>query len=507
MLTRKKVQTTLLLIFGIIIVVNLLSDRIFVRLDFTADQRYSLSQATKDILADLNDPVTVNAYFSEDLPPDVAKVRQDFKDLLIEYGNNSDGQVVFEFLNPNVDQETEMKAQQAGIQPIMINVRERDQVKQQRAYLGAIVQLGEKKDIIPFVQPGSAMEFALSSSIKKLSAKTRPKVAFLQGNGEPSLEAMQQLNAELQVLHDVSTINFRDTAGVPNDINTLAIVAARDTMPDFYFNYLEDFVARGGRLLLAINTVDRNQQTGAGENVYTGLSDWLKKYGVDVEHNFLVDVNCSQVMVQQQQGMFKFNTPVRFPYIPIITNFAQHPITQGLEAVVLPFASPIKISPADTSISVIPLASTSDKSGVQTPPVQFDINKRWGATDFTVPSLPVAVAVEGTLNGNSNAKMVVFSDGDFAVNGEGQNAQKLQDDNVSLMVNSIDWLSDDTGLVELRTKGVTSRPIDQTLEDGTKTFLKYLNFLLPIFLIIGYGIYRFQVRRKLRNKLMNVDYV
>ena len=103
--------------------------------------------------------------------------------------------------------------------------------------------------------------------------------------------------------------------------------------------------------------------------------------------------------------------------------------------------------------------------------------------------------------------MVVISDGDFLVNGDGQNARQLQPDNISLAVNSIDWLSDDTGLVELRTKGVTSRPLDPSLEDGTKTFLKYLNFLLPIILIIAFGIIRFQIRRNIRNKLMQTSYV
>jgi ABC-type uncharacterized transport system involved in gliding motility auxiliary subunit len=103
--------------------------------------------------------------------------------------------------------------------------------------------------------------------------------------------------------------------------------------------------------------------------------------------------------------------------------------------------------------------------------------------------------------------MIVFSDGDFVINGEGQQAQQLQEDNINLMANSIDWLSDDTGLIGLRTKGVTSRPLDASLEDATKSFLKYFNFLLPILLIIIYGIFRFQSRRKIRNKLMNVTYV
>ena len=178
MLTKRKIQITILLVFAILILVNLLSTKLFFRLDFTEDKRYSLSDATENILENLNEPVTVTAYFSEDLPPDISKVRQDFRDLLVEYSNKSGSMVVYEFVNPNENQEDEMKAQQNGIQPLMINVRERDQLKQQRAYLGAIVQLGEKKEVIPFIQPGAAMEYALSTSIKKLSVDVKPKIAL-----------------------------------------------------------------------------------------------------------------------------------------------------------------------------------------------------------------------------------------------------------------------------------------------------------------------------------------
>jgi len=76
-----------------------------------------------------------------------------------------------------------------------------------------------------------------------------------------------------------------------------------------------------------------------------------------------------------------------------------------------------------------------------------------------------------------------------------------------LMTNAIDWLSDDTGLIELRTKGVTARPLDADLEDGTKTWIKYLNFLVPIILIILYGFIRLQYKKKIRNIIKTTDYV
>lgn len=507
MLTRKKVRTSILLVLGIILLLNIIASKFFFRIDYTADQRYTLSQATKDILSQLSEPVTISAYFSEDLPPNIEQVRQDFRDMLLEYSSYSDGLIVYEFINPSESQESEMKAQQSGIQPIMINVRERDQMKQQRAYLGAIVQMGDRKEVIPFIQPGAAMEYALSTNIKKLSVKDKPTIALLQGHGESSLSSIPQLYNQLSILYSIEQVTFIDTAGVPSQYKTLVVIAPKDTVPPLHFKYLDDFLNRGGRLLVALNNVNGDLSTGMGNKTSTGFETWLKQRGIEVEDNFIIDASCSNVMVRQQQGNFMMNTPVQFPYIPVITNFTKHPITDGLESVVLIFASPIRVSSADTSAIIIPLAVTSGKSGVQNAPIQFDVMKQWTLSDFPLSSLPVALLVEGKVPGTSGYKMVVFSDGDFAVNGEGENAQQLSEDNVSFMSNAIDWLSDDTGLIELRTKGVSARPLDTSLEDGTKTLLKYLNFLLPIALIIIYGVFRFQLKRRKRNELMSTDFI
>ena len=211
------------------------------------------------------------------------------------------------------------------------------------------------------------------------------------------------------------------------------------------------------------------------------------------------------VNVRQQQGMFTFNTQMTFPYLPLISNFADHPATKGLENVIFEFASSMNFT-GDTTIRYQPLAFSSEKSGTQTCPVFFNIQKRWAESDFPLSKLTLAALLEGKISGNTDSKMIVIGDGDFAVNGAGQEAHQRQPDNINLMVNSIDYLSDDTGLIELRTKGVTSRPIDQ-LEDGTKTLLKYLNFLLPIILIIAFGVVNAQRNRIKRMKRMYEDYV
>jgi ABC-type uncharacterized transport system involved in gliding motility auxiliary subunit len=117
-------------------------------------------------------------------------------------------------------------------------------------------------------------------------------------------------------------------------------------------------------------------------------------------------------------------------------------------------------------------------------------------------SLVVAGILEGKLSGNNNSRMVLISNGDFGIR-DTKDGAKLPQDNISLLVNSIDWLSDDTGLIELRTKEVTSRPIKH-LEDSTKALLKWINFLAPVILIIIYGLIRMQINHNKRIKRTEV---
>lgn len=495
----------ILLVLAVIVLVNIVSDKLFVRLDLTQDKRYTLSKATKDILKNLDEPVTITAYFSEDLPPDVAKTRRDFKELLTEYRNISKNKVMYAFINPNEDEKMEQEAASKGIQPVLINMRDKDQVKQQKAYLGAIIQKGEQTDVIPFMQPGTAMEYALSTSIKKLCVTDKLVIGFLQGHGEPDLTQMQQAVTDLSVLYQLKGVNLTKTPDALDGIKTLAIVAPKDSIQAYDLQKIDEFIAKGGKVYIAMNRVDGKLQEQRGESITTGLEGWLAAKNIIVENNFVIDASCASVGVQQTQGMFTMTTQVQFPYIPIITHFADHAITKGLEQMVAQFVSTIAYT-GDSTLTFTPLVFTSDKAGTLSSPLYFDIQKQWTDADFPLASLPVGALFEGHIDGNSNAKMVVIGDGDFAINGPRQQAHQQNADNINLMVNSIDYLSDDTGLIDLRTKGVTSRPLDD-LDSGKKQFLKLLNLLLPIILIVIIGIFRSQQQRNLRLKRMEEGYV
>jgi gliding-associated putative ABC transporter substrate-binding component GldG len=498
-----KISSTILLIVIIIIIVNILSDDYFFRIDLTDGKEYTLSRATRDILKNLDKPVTVTAYFSKDLPPNIGNISGNLKDMLIEYGNRSKGMLVYKFVNPNEKETLEQEAVKNGIQPVMINVREKDQVKQQKAYMGAVVAMGDEKEILPFLKPGSAMEYALSTAIKKLSVTNKASIAFIQGHGEPGLNELSQVNADLSILYNVEPYKLTDTADIPSKYKTIAVLRPRDTIPPMQLRKLDNFLARGGNIFLAINRVDGNFTNATGIAVSVGLEDWLKQKGITIADNFIIDASCGFVNVQQQQGNFTMSTQISFPYLPVIKKFAQNPAVKGLESVSLQFASPITFT-GDSTKKFIPLAFTSEKSGSLRAPLYFDIQKQWTQNDFPMSDLVVAAVVEGKLSGNLNSKLIVVSDGDFPVNGT-QRGSQLPADNVSLLVNSVDWLSDETGLIDLRTKEVTSRPIKE-LSDGAKTFLKWFNFITPIILILIYGLIRMQINRNKRIKRMEVNY-
>jgi ABC-type uncharacterized transport system involved in gliding motility auxiliary subunit len=168
----------------------------------------------------------------------------------------------------------------------------------------------------------------------------------------------------------------------------------------------------------------------------------------------------------------------------------------------LQFAS--SLEPADTTVNFVPLAFSSKQSNVQPAPTFFNFQKKWNETDFNRSNIPVAALISNP-GDKSKGDIIVFSDGDFVINGTGQEARQLQPDNISLFVNSVDFLSDDTGLMQLRTKTVKHRPLDQ-IKESKQTWLKALNFGLPLLLIIIIGIFRYQQSINLRNKRREENY-
>ena len=506
MQTKGSVFIKILLITAIVVVANLLFSRFSPRLDFTGDKRYTLSPATLDVLKELDQTVSVTGHFTEDVPAQFKTIKEDFENLLIEYSNRSGGNVVYNFVNPNESEETEVKTQQEGIRPIPLNVRERDKNTQQRVYLGAKLEYGENaSETIPLVDPNGSMEYELTSRIKKMASKNKPKVGIITNGGASGLAAMPQAKEQLDILYEVKDASLTDSL---QQYEVLMLLAPKDSFTNADLAALDNYLAQGKGLVLALNRVNINQQTGQGEGINTGLEIWLEQKGIQIKEEFAIDVKCGAISVPRQQGPFTFNTQVNFPYFVLASNFKGHPVTNGVEQVTFPFVSSITYTGKNNDVIYTPLVLTSAQSGAEAVPVTFDINKPLQGYNYYTSGITLASALEGKLsNGNGlPTKMVVFGDGDFAVNGQGEQAQRLSPDNINLLCNAVDWMADDSGLKDLRTKIVTARPLDAKT-DAERRNIKAFNFVLPIGLILLYGIIRSQMRKSRKRRWQNERYV
>ncbi len=508
MRSKSTILYTLLLVVGIIILINYLSNRFFFRLDLTEEKRYSLSPATKNILRSLEEPVTISAYFTKKLPPNYANLKRDFRDMLTDYQAISKGMVAYEFIDPAEDEELERKIMQKGIVQAQIGGREKDEVKIQKAYMGAEIQMGEKSEIISILQSTAGMEYFLTTSIKKLSLKSKPLVGILQGHGETALDQLSHALYGISVLNDYQPVALTDSTSELDRFSALAIISPMDSFPESHLQQMDNFLAQGKGIFIALNRVDVDLNTSAvGHSINTGLETWLSRKGININENFVLDANNMPVSVQQQAmtpfGPGIVNRRVEFPFFPIVTNFSEHAITAGLEQMVFAFVSSINFSGDSTEVFT-PIVKSSEKSGTQSVSAWINVFKEWSDNDFPLSNLTLAATLEGPIAGNVPSRMVIIADGDFPAASQ---EQQPNPDNINLLVNSIDWLSDDTGLIDLRTKGAQLRPIREDLSDGKRAFLKYMNFLLPILIIIIIGIIRFEIRRNQRIKRMEVGYV
>ena len=494
-------RISIALIFGIIAVIFLLSRQYFLRLDLTEDKQFTMSKATKTILHDLEDPVDVKAYFSNNLPADLDRVKTDFENMLVEYNNISKGKINFQFIDPGASPEAEQEAGQNGIQPILINVREKDESSQKKAFMGAVVEYGDQKEILPFIGQESAMEYELTTAIKKIAVSNKPSLGIIQGHGEPSMNQMIQTMQALSVIYSIEQFDLAAEPTVPERFQAVMFVSPRDSIPFDQYTKLDAYLAKGGKVIVAANAVNGDLSTASGTANPHTIFQWLGSLGVNVEPSFVIDASCAKVTVQQQQtGFFSFASQINFPYIPLISQFPEHPVTKGLEAVMMQFASPITYA-AGAEGSFIPIVTTSEKAGTEQAPITFDVQRQWTQASFPMSKLVLGGVVEG-VKGNPEARLVVFSDSDFFVSERGD----VNGDNVNLIVNTVEWLCDKSGLAELRTKGVVYRPI-KDLEEGERTMIKYTNFLLPLIIVAGVGIWRSQRNRNIKMRRMQERYV
>ena len=427
----------------------------------------------------------------EGLPPDKVKLGREFRHLLKEYKTISNKVFTINTIIPN-NRDKEALAEQLGIEPIAQEIAERDMVKIQKVYFGAVIQIGDKKETINIL-PTTALEYEVTRRLKEACDTTKPTIGFLRGHNEMLRQKTQLIEHELSHSAKIESMRIDQFTDL-NDYKVICIVGPKESFSKEELVRLEQYLEQGGRLYIALNhavgQISYSQNNGFINRV--GIEDMLEEFGLKINYDFVVDNYCGRILVTQDQGFLQLQSDRHFPYIPIIQNFSSHVITKGLNAMLLQFASSITNVKTTSAYTFTPLAKSSSISGVQKVPVFFDIYKTWTRKhDFNHPYNTVAALLS---NEDNNSAIVVITDADFM---QDKFFDPFYISNINFAVNSIEWLADDSGLIKLRNKYIENQSL-KVVSDSYRRFLKYTNFFLPIVLVLLIGLYQYREYKRKR---------
>ena len=500
------------LLVGILILANVISVRIFSRLDLTEGSVYTLSDASRLLVGNLEDKFLIKAFFSSELPPPYNNNRRYLQDQLDEYRAYSAGNFQYEFIDPTSNTELEQEAQRYGIPPVQVQILKENKFQVEKAYMGIVMLYGDKHEVVPVIETTRNLEYDISTTIKKLSTKDLPNIVFSTGHGEPGLEKLTAVGQTFEKQYEVETVDLKDGKPVPAGASALLIVGPSEKFSDEEKFQIDQYLMRGGRIALFLNKVQANLQSQRASVVSLNLDDLLEAYGVRINNDLVRDVRSAEIAVTQQLGFMTIQNRVPYPYLPIVGEFnTESMVVKDLRSVLLYFASSIDTTVARSrGLDLTVLASTSNRSGKQEGFFRLDPTQQFTEDMFKESHLPLAVSLEGTfrslyadtsiandtlsthvvtkLTESPPTRIVVVGDGDFM-----QDQYLGQRDNITFVNNVVDWLIDDIGLTQIRSRTIAAKPLEE-VSNNTKTILKYINMILPPFVVVVAGVVRWRVR-------------
>jgi gliding-associated putative ABC transporter substrate-binding component GldG len=533
--TKRDTLLKIAIIIGIIIVVNVIAKRVFTRVDLSKNKSYTLSTISKDIVKNLDDKMVVKGYFSEGLPAPYNNLRRNVQDLLDDYRSYSKGNLNYEFYNPTSategeNTELQKEAEKYGIQPVQIQAMDNDKMEVKKIYVGLVFLYGGKQEIIPVVQSVDNLEYEITSMIKKMTTDKKKKIGFLTGNDEYDYKKMQRINQILSAQYDLQPVDVLLNKPVPDDISALIVFSPKTEFKEHQLFMLDQYIMRGGRIAWLINKVTPNfqQQVVIGDVAKLNLDDFLANYGIRISTDLVRDMQCSSVQVQSQIGI---PISIKYPFFPMITNISKtNPAFNNIQSVTLTFASTIDTSvAAGKNVRIKPLLLSSDHSGLVKDFFilnleQFqNLDKKAIDTLFNMKNLMVGAIYEGSFksyyagktpprdtaqgsapftvspfnDSQKESRMVVIGDGDFA-----NEENRPPADNITFFVNMVDYLVDDVGLAEIRSKESSESPIEE-VSDGTKKFIKWFNLIFPPVAVLLFGLFKLSQRRMRKKSLQS----
>lgn len=525
-------NSMVVLALGILVVVNLFAVRMPLRFDLTKDKAFTLSEATKETMEKLENPVTITAYFTKDLPPPFSDNARYVKDLLEEYRARAGDNLSFAFVDPQAEETAEDKdikkdvkrdifgrqvrektsvekeLEELGIQAVEVRVLEQDQQQTKRAWMGISVRYGEEKESLPVVQDTSSLEYDLTTMIRRLTRTKTPVLAVVQGHGEPSPEeGLQRVKSALDQNYEVRPLTLTSGEGtkVPDDVDALLVIGPNAAYSDDELKAIDDFILKGKAAGFFLDRAQIDLKSFQPTAVAHGVDKLVESYGIELGSQLVGDVECAQLSVAEKRGFFTIQRPIQYPFIPTLkTLIGDSPVTRGIVGLTLPFAVPLytkKIDGVDTTV----LGRSSAKSWLEdATPESLAPQRDWQTADVTMTGPYDLIATskgllpshfDNTKKAEKEARVFVVGSSTMV------NEQVLGPPNASLFLNLVDWMVLDPKLLAMRSRGAGDAPFAPDLSDATRNATKFGTTAGVPLLVLVIGLVRWRLRAAKKKRL------
>ncbi len=495
---------------------NFIAARHFLRVDLTRNQLYAVSDASKTIMRELDDIVMVKVFFSEKLPPNLFSIRQYIGDVLDELSSYSKGNLVIQFLNPELP-EVRDEALSLGIPQVQMNIVEKDKLEVKNGFLGASVVYGDRVEILPVVQSMLNVEYDLVAAIKKVTSEEARVVGFLTGHGEPPLKELVEvvgqhrdsyslLKQALERNYEVRAIDLASDIALEG-VHTLMIAGPKTPFSDDEKYVIDQFLMKGGHIAAFLDSIQVKESLET-EILDLNLDDLLEHYGVRIGKEFVLDH--SNENASFNQGLMNFVVP--YPYwVKAVRPYFEpmNPIVSKLEAIVLPWTSPLYILEKE-GVDALELIHTTKSAWISKEPFNLDPSLTQNLSEKN--QYPISVLLKGRFTSFFSDDIAVQEDGYLSKSDTPGyifvigNSRFIMDrftkysQNLSFAMNAIDFLTLDESLISIRSKTAYDLSLKELSING-RQLVKFIGVLLMPILVVVFGMTRLLIDRKKKTLL------
>ena len=537
----------ILIVAVVLILLNIMNQGYYTRIDLTKDNRYTIAKVTEGLINKIDKQLLIKVYLEGDFPSEFKRLQIETRQFLEELSAKN-SQIKIQFIRPDNQRE---KLINAGMIPSQLTVKENGKLSNAIIFPWAEILYKNKTSKVSLLPNGTSqsqedqlekaienLEFSFSNAFYKLQKEKEKKIAILSGNGELSDIQLYSFLSEVKKKYRLAKFTLDSVTTNPKktllDLQQFDLAIIAKPTQAFTENeklVLDQYIINGGKTLWMIENVQADT-----DSLYTNgsmlayprdlnLTDFFFAYGLRVNATLLQDLYAAKIpLATGNLGNKPQFQNLSWFYHPLVLGNPNHAISKNILPVRLRFAN--QIDTLQNNLKKTPLLMSSMLTKKVGTPAIIELNsiaKEPKEEEYSTGFQITGLLTEGVFNSmytnrvkpfnidnfrkkSLYNKMVVISDGDIGRNQlqKGKPFDLARDKwtdeqfgNKEFLLNAVDYLLDDNGLIELRNKNIQINLLDKKRAYQEKTYWQFINIALPLLILTTFGfIFHYLRKRK-----------